>query len=165
MDPSREQEDRCWSKGARIDRSGGHIVGAITTTAGSYSPSHRGPDGGSRPQQGRRLDPPLDLSLNPTLVDAVRQLDGTGANGPRRPPAGAVRLRRAERPGSWPVPEAHPSGRPRSRTGLPRPSGSYRCHVAPTARPLHGHASSRVAAAGPTARVTSAGLPRSRMHR
>jgi hypothetical protein len=60
----------------------------------------------AEPQQGRRLDPPLlDLSLNPTLVDAVKQLDGTGANGPRRPPAGAVRLRHAERPDSWPMPE------------------------------------------------------------
>src|SRR5215218_4430579 len=89
----------------------------------------------AEPRQGRRLDPPLlDLSLNPILVDAVRQLDGTGANGPRRPPAGAVRLRHAERPGSWPVPEDPSFGRPRSRTGLPRPTGSY-CQVAPTARP------------------------------
>jgi hypothetical protein len=60
----------------------------------------------AEPQQRRRLEPPfLDLSPYPTLAGAVRQLDGTGASGPRRPPAGAARLRHAERPGSWPVPE------------------------------------------------------------
>jgi hypothetical protein len=59
------------------------------------------------PQQRRRLEPPfLDLSPYSTLAGgAVRQLDGTGASGPRRPPAGAARLRHAERPGSWLVPE------------------------------------------------------------
>jgi hypothetical protein len=65
------------------------IVGATTTTAGSYSPSHRGLDGGSRTTAGpSSRSPLLDLSLNPTLVDAVRQLDGTGANGPVGPPRG-----------------------------------------------------------------------------
>jgi hypothetical protein len=91
------------------------------------------------PQQGRRLDPPLlDLSLNPTLVDAVRQLDGTGANGPRRPPAGAVRLRHAERPDSWPMPEDPPFGstpqkdKPSAPSRLPMPSSAH-CTATPVA--------------------------------
>jgi hypothetical protein len=91
------------------------------------------------PQQGRRLDPPLlDLSLNPTLVDAVRQLDGTGANGPRRPPAGAVRLHHAERPDSWPMPEDPPFGstaqkdRPSAPNRLPMPSSAH-CTATPVA--------------------------------
>jgi hypothetical protein len=79
---------------ARIGRSGGHIVGATTTTAGGHPRSHSGLDEEAEPQQRRRLNPPfLDLSSVPTSAGAVRQLDGTGANGPRRPPAGAVRLR------------------------------------------------------------------------
>ena len=93
----------------------------------------------AEPQQGRRLDPPLlDLSLNPTLVDAVRQLDGTGANGPRRPPAGAVRLHHAERPDSWPMPEDPPFGstpqkdRPSAPNRLPMPSSAH-CTATPVA--------------------------------
>jgi hypothetical protein len=93
----------------------------------------------AEPQQGRRLDPPLlDLSLNPTVVDAVRQLDGTGANGPRRPPAGAVRLRHAERPASWPMPEDPPFGstpqkdRPSAPNRLPMPSSAH-CTATPVA--------------------------------
>ena len=93
----------------------------------------------AEPQQGRRLDPPLlDLSLNPTLVDAVRQLDGTGANGPRRPPAGAVRLHHAERPDSWPMPEDPPFGStpqkdsPSAPNRLPLPSSAH-CTATPVA--------------------------------
>ena len=141
------------------------------------------------PQQGHRLDPPLlDLSLNPTLVDAVRQLDGTGANGPRRPPAGAVRLHHAERPDSWPMPEDPPFGSspqkdsPSAPNLLPMPSSAH-CTATPVAAwrrviasPLDALANKSAACrvrggAGPcscwpsSSGVTSAGLPGSRTHR
>jgi hypothetical protein len=107
MDPSAaEQQDSCWSKGARIGRSGGHIVEAATTPPAATHRRTAASMEKAQPQQRRRLDPPLlALSHYPTLAGALRQLDGTGANGPRRPPAGAVRLRHAARPGSWPAPD------------------------------------------------------------
>ena|SRR5829696_8473383 len=117
----------------------------------------------AEPQEGRRLDPPLlDLSLNPTLVDAVRQLDGTGANGPRRPPAGAVRLRHAERPDSWPMPEDHPAGRPRRRdrpsapNRLPMPNSAH-CTATPVAAWRRVIASPSVALAFPFGSHASVG--------
>ena len=79
----------------------------------------------AEPQQRRRLDSPLlNLSLYPTLAGAIRQLGGTGAKGPRRPPAGAIRLRHTERPGSWPVPEDTPSGQThrKDRPSAPQPT-------------------------------------------
>jgi hypothetical protein len=87
---------------ARIGRSGGHIVGATTTAAGSQPRRLPAADHGrtaasieeAEPQQRRRPNPRfLDLSLCSHFAGAVRQLDGTGANGPRRPPTGAGRLR------------------------------------------------------------------------
>jgi hypothetical protein len=117
------------------------------------------------PQQGRRLDPPLpDLSLNPTLVDAVRQLDGTGANGPRRPPAGAVRLRHAERPDSWPMPEDPPFGstpqkdKPSAPSRLPMPSSAH-CTATPVAAWRRVIASPLVALASKSAARRVCGRP------
>jgi hypothetical protein len=116
-----EQEDTCWSKGARIGRSGGHIVEAATAPPAATHRRTAASMEKAQPQQRRRLEPPLlGLSHYPTLAGAVRQLDGTGANGPRRPPAGAVRLGHAERPGPWPVLEGTASSRAHRRTGLPR---------------------------------------------
>jgi hypothetical protein len=77
----------------------------------------------AEPQQRRRLEPPfLDLSPYPTLAGAVRQLDGTGASGPRRPPAGAARLRHAERPGSCGA-GRHSFQGPRGRRAAAGPGG------------------------------------------
>jgi hypothetical protein len=84
-----EQEDTCWSKGARIGRSGGHIVEAATAPPAATHRRTAASMEKAQPQQRRRLEPPLlGLSHYPTLAGAVRQLDGTGANGPRRSPAG-----------------------------------------------------------------------------
>jgi hypothetical protein len=119
-----EQEDTCWSKGARIGRSGGHIVEAATAPPAATHRRTAASMEKAQPQQRRRLEPPLlGLSHYPTLAGAVRQLDGTGANGPRRPPAGAVRLRHAVRPGSWPMPEGTSSG----SSGSPQVRSCCRC--------------------------------------
>src|SRR4029453_3931597 len=70
----------------------------------------------------RSPPPRLPAGTSSTPTGAARGPDHTGANGPPRPPPGAVRPRHAERPDSGPGPEGTSSGRPHSRTGLPRPN-------------------------------------------
>jgi hypothetical protein len=76
----------------------------------------------AEPQQRRRLDPPPRPEPLPTLAGAVRKLDGTGANGPRRPPRGGRSPASRREARFMPVPEGTSSGRTHRKTGLPRPN-------------------------------------------